>query len=64
MSLPPQSSLQINLPAEGVSGHADVLLFGVKVASLPTEREAALVATLIAMSFSRRARSWEFRDPD
>lgn len=64
MTFPPQSSLQIAPPDEGAAGRVGVILFGVTVASLPTEREAALVATLIAMSFSRRARSWEFRDPD
>lgn len=64
MNLPPQSSLQIDLPLDGAPGRANVVLFGVTVASLPTEREAALVATLIAMSFSRRARAWDYRDPD
>lgn len=43
---------------------AEVRLFGATIARGLTENEAALVATLLSWSLSRRARAWMWQAPD
>lgn len=43
---------------------AEVRLFGVSIVRGLTENQAALVATLLSWSLSKRARAWMWQAPD